>query len=437
MKYVAWFVFIVLLSTSSHADQVQENPQGSDGQPQAKSQTKPEMRGRVVTGYQGWFLAEGDGMELGFIHWGRNRKFEIGSATIDMWPDMSEYGQDEKYPTPYRYDAGSVAHVFSSANPATVLRHFQWMKEYGIGGAMAQRFGNSLRHERLRAARDRVLENVRTASRETGVPWALMYDLSGLKPGEIEAVVMADVRRLIEDERITEDPHYLHHDGQPVIAVWGVGFAGAKREYTLEECKQLVAYLRHDKTAGGNAIMLGVPYWWREQIRDTVKDLALHDLLKQVQIISPWAVGRYRTPKQAAQTVATQVRDDLKWTREHGDAYLPVIFPGFSWANLKSTFGERAKFNGIPRHRGAFLWAQANAAMQNGAEMIYIAMFDEVDEGTAIFKVSANPPTNGEQFLTYEEGLEPDHYLWLAGQIQRALRREISLSQDMPKRAAK
>ena len=48
--------------------------------------------------------------------------------------------------------------------------------------------------------------------------------------------------------------------------------------------------------------------------------------------------------------------------------------------------------------------------------MIYIAMFDEMDEGTAIFKCTNSPPTtDGVPFVGYE-GLPSDYYLRLAGE---------------------
>lgn len=47
--------------------------------------------------------------------------------------------------------------------------------------------------------------------------------------------------------------------------------------------------------------------------------------------------------------------------------------------------------------------------------MVYVAMFDEVDEGTAIFKCTNQTPVgDGVLFLGYE-GVPPDHYLKLTG----------------------
>ena len=86
----------------------------------------PEMLGRVVVGYQGWFTAAGDGLEVGFNHWGHERKFGPEAITIDFWPDMSESEPDERYPTVFRHSDGKVATVFSSAHPKTVMRHFRW-----------------------------------------------------------------------------------------------------------------------------------------------------------------------------------------------------------------------------------------------------------------------------------------------------------------------
>ncbi len=63
-----------------------------------------------------------------------------------------------------------------------------------------------------------------------------------------------------------------------------------------------------------------------------------------------------------------------------------------------------------------------------------MAMFDEVNEGTAIFKCSDNPPV-GEvaQFITMD-GKPSDHYLWLTGQAGKMLRKEIPFMGKMPER---
>jgi hypothetical protein len=90
----------------------------------------------------------------------------------------------------------------------------------------------------------------------------------------------------------------------------------------------------------------------------------------------------------------------------------------------------------MPRSGGQFLWNQVKATVATvHANMLYVAMFDEVDEGTAIFKVTNNPPRPGgvNMFVTYE-GLPSDEYLWLTGQAGRALRGEIPVNATRPAR---
>jgi len=391
------------------------------------------LTGKVMCGYQGWFAAEGDGSGRGWVHFGAGREFAPGKCTIDLWPDVSGMEKDELYPTPFRHQDGSVAQVFSSANRRTVLRHFAWMQQHGIDGVFLQRFGSSVRHpDASYRHRNLVAAHVREGANRHGRTWAMMYDLSGLKAGEIESVVMEDWKRLVDHMQLTRDKAYLHHKGKPVVAVWGIGFGGDKRPYSLKECEALIDFLKNDPEYGGNTVMIGIPSFWREQTRDAVKDKELHRVIAKADIISPWTVGRYHTPEQARRHAETVIKPDIEWAKQHGIEHLPVIFPGFSWQNLKRSHGEDAKLGAIPRLKGEFLWAQATAFRKAGAGMLYVAMFDEIDEGTAIFKCSNDPPVGESKFLTYD-GLPSDHYLWLTGQIGKMLRAKEPTSK-MPSR---
>jgi hypothetical protein len=113
---------------------------------------------------------------------------------------------------------------------------------------------------------------------------------------------------------------------------------------------------------------------------------------------------------------------------------MPVIFPGFSWHNLRRT----AKENQIPRLRGEFLWRQAYNAKTAGAKVLKIAMFDEVNEGTAIFKAASHridAPDQGYWLTLDADGAElpGDWYLKLAGEITRMFHGEIPPVAQMPK----
>lgn len=383
------------------------------------------LSGKVMAGYQGWFNCEGDGANLGWTHWSRDRKQAPDSETIrvDMWPDVSEYAPEELFATGFKWPDGSPAKLFSSHNKATVLRHFQWMREYGIDGAFVQRFANGLKDPKARHHKDVVLAHAREGANRNGRAYALMYDLSGLPAGGVAAVI-EDWRMLRSQMRMGGDPAYLQHRGKPLVAVWGVGFNDG-RKYSLSECRSLVEALKAD----GCAVMLGVPTGWRELVRDSVRDKALHDIIALADVVSPWTPGRYNSPKAADSHAEKFWRPDLAWCEERTIDYLPVVFPGFSWHHMKPT----APFNQIPRLEGRFLWSQFAAASASGARMVYVAMFDEVDEATAIFKCSQQSPAGPLRFVT-EKDLPSDHYLWLTGQAARYLRARQPLPPVMQER---
>jgi hypothetical protein len=297
------------------------------------------------------------------------------------------------------------------------------MQEYGIDGVFLQRFANELQNPALAAVRNEVLGRVRTSAARHGRTWAIMYDLSGLRADTVERVVKEDWKRLVDLGEIRRDPRLQHHRGRPVVAVWGVGF-NDNRRYSLDECERLIRWLKDDPIYGGNAVVLGVPYAWRTLDRDALPDDALLRLCALADVVSPWSVGRVRTPEAATQSSPKHAAD-LAWTNAHQMDYLPVIFPGFSWHNLMQTRGQAASTDAIPRRGGDFFLAQADAALTAGARMLYVAMFDELDEGTAIMKTSAQPPLGESPFVS-EPGVPSDRYLRLTGEIRERLRRGLT-----------
>ncbi|MDR1556587.1 MAG: family 43 glycosylhydrolase [Tannerellaceae bacterium] len=68
------------------------------------------------------------------------------------------------------------------------------------------------------------------------------------------------------------------------------------------------------------------------------------------------------------------------------------------------------------------------------AEMLYLAMFDEIDEGTAIFKCATEVPAGESYFLPLDADLGNDYYLFLAGQAAKMLRKEIPFTNHIPER---
>ena len=398
----------------------------------AEGVSTDSLHGKVMCGYQGWFAAEGDGSNRGWTHYGSEKMFRKGMCTFDLWPDLSEFDTDEKFPTPLKHRDGTTAYLFSSYKSKTVDRHFRWMSDFGIDGVFVQRFGVSLKSKEQIRHRNQVTNHVQSAANNHGRTWAVMYDLSGLGPGEIESVIMEDWKALSKRMKIHKDPRYQRHNGKPVVAIWGIGFNDGRR-YSLDECQRLIDFLQNNPEFGQNSVMLGVPTHWRTLQGDTVSNKKLHELIQMADITSPWTVGRYRSPDSARQYGKQTLREDVRWANDHGIDFMPVVFPGFSWKNLMHTRGVEEPLGAIPRLKGEFLWTQAIAAKKAGANMIYVAMFDEVDEGTAIFKCTNDPPVGDIEFLTYK-GLPSDHYLWLTGKIGELLRGDITSNGQLPAR---
>jgi hypothetical protein len=117
--------------------------------------------------------------------------------------------------------------------------------------------------------------------------------------------------------------------------------------------------------------------------------------------------------------------DDRREFERDGRLWLPVVYPGFSWDNL-----QRRKGTTIPRRGGMFLWEQFAELKRMGVDSAFVAMFDEVDEGTAIFKVTNDPPREA-HFVGYD-GLPSDWYLRLVGEGTRMLRGERPASVEIP-----
>lgn len=379
--------------------------------------------GRVFCGYQGWFAAEGDGAGLGWNHWRmRDRTTPDGwRPAIDMLPDVSEFGEHERFGIQFGDPADGTVEVFSSHVPSTVNRHFRWMRDYGIDGVFVQRFGVALRTPARLAHATKVLGACRDGALEHGRVYAVMYDLSGMQTGSLREV-QEDWRELRDRMKIGSDAASLQFGGRPLVAVWGVGF-NDERGYSLAECHDLIRSLKAD----GCAVLCGVPTGWRTLDRDAVHDPLLHDVVAECDVISPWTVGRYKTPEGVRGHAVRHWQPDIVWCRERGIAYVPVAFPGFSWHNLKG-----GPLGQIPRLGGRFLWSQAVAAREAGATSLYVAMFDEVDEATAIFKCTDPPPGELSSRFVGMEGLPSDHYLRLTGEVGRLLRGERSSSFDEP-----
>ncbi|MDZ4859504.1 MAG: xylosidase/arabinosidase [Candidatus Hydrogenedentes bacterium] len=383
---------------------------------------------KVLCGYQGWFMAPGDGNpgSVGWRHWSRDTdSIGPGLYTVEMWPDVREYDPADLFTAPgVMLQDGSTGKLFSSASPGTVDLHFEWMEDYGIDGVFLQRFVSELGDERFFAIRNQVLQNVRDSANAHGRVFALEYDTSGTSAANLFNAITEDWEFLV-DGGMLNDPRYLHHEGKPVVVIWGLGFEG--RGYSPAQASQVINYFKNDPEYGGNLVIGGVPTFWRTLTADSETDPGWAAVYRSYDIINPWMVGRIANQNDIDNFVENVWGPDLEETQSLGIGYLPVVFPGFSWDNLMQLPPGSSLF---PRRGGDFIWEQVYAWQNLGVDMMFVAMFDEVDESTAMFKVSRNHPVT-DHWIDYE-GYPTDWYLRIVCEMSRMLRGEIPLTASLP-----
>lgn len=392
------------------------------------------MDRKLLFGYQGWFGCPEDGSPLRrWEHWfHRDQPASAATVHVDLWPDVSELDQDERCRTPLTLPNGRAADVYSAYNPKTVDRHFRWMKEYGLAGVFLQRFVVRLDDPALRGFRDGVLRNARAGAERHGRVFVLMYDISGHRRDGLVEAMQRDWTYLVDSLRVTESPSYLHHRGRPVLAIWGLGFVD--RSATPEQAAALIEFFKNNPEPRYRVTLVGgVPSRWRSRSRDSLRDQRWERVYRAFDVISPWTVGRFRDNASADRFYGKEIARDLELMRALSIEYLPVIFPGFSWHNLKGG----SPLNQIPRRAGRFYWRQVQNAIRAGCTMLYGAMFDEVDEGTAIYKLAANAADvpSAARFVTLDadrEAVPSDWYLRLAGEAQRMLSGEPLRAEELP-----
>ncbi len=392
------------------------------------------LEGKILYGYQGWFSAPGDGSPLGvgpdghepggWYHYSITRDtMKASDIKIEMWPDQSAYAPEELFATELHYADGSVAKLPSAGVSSVIDRHFSWMEEYGVDGIFLQRFLNGeLALPRYFNFKEKQIRDVLASSLRHGRVFGIMYDLTGFdKP-----VLLEDFKRdwmyLVDQLHILDNGRYIRDQGLPVVALWGLGFSDPV--VSAGEAMRVLNWLRHDAPPRYRAtVMGGVPYYWRTLDGNAASDPEWMKYFLSLSYLSPWSVGHWSTIANVKSEVATRARADMELCQLSGVAYVPVLFPGFSWHQMV----PNSKSNAVPRLGGQFWWSQFTEFYNQGVRTFYGAMFDEVDEGTAMFKMApsrASVPVEGNWVTLDADGksLPSDFYLRLAGDAQKRVR---------------
>ncbi len=431
-----------------------------------------DLKGKVTTGYQGWFATPNNSSSSlpyqKWFHWGTSGSnpndlrdepfFENGNrkgVTFDLYPDITDYVKNGAS----LHDSGlgshelsesvngnitSNAELFSSADHIITNTHLGWMQDNNIDVVAIQRFANEIAHNdpnlnsSKKAHRNQVLNNFKNSASTYGRKFYVMYDISGLEDMEDSNnqplyndsnwvnVIKHDWDNVINvNNTLTNSSGYAKEivkrsvgagTSKPVICLWGFGEVG--RIGNSASYKNLIKFFK-DR---GYYVVLGVyKKFYQEQSN-------LFSAFKKADMISPWYVGSFGWGSNGTDVnnfYTNTVRPQMNWCNQTANNldFMPVLWAGFSWYNLKGT-----DFKKHERREGNLLWRQFYNAKNQFEDFsniknnppIYIAMFDEVDEGTAIMKAAnkdamipnnnSTSLNNGLKFLKYEN-VSPDFYM--------------------------
>ena len=388
------------------------------------------LQGKVVFGYQGWFDCPMAG-QGSWIHWSRNGAPTASTLTVDLYPDLKEFAAADLCPAGDFKIAGKQAQLYSARNANVVDAHFRWMEENGLDGVLVQRFGGETSWKK--SSGDVVLKNIMASATKHGRVFAIEYDISGLNDGNINATIQNDWMYLVDEIKVTSHPNYLHEGGKPVLAIWGLGLNDGHPPADPAAAAAFIKWFRSDAAAKYRVYYVGgTPAYWKGLKEDARTDPLWKNVYKAMDVVQPWTVGRYIDSAGVGRWQKDMLAPDIAQTKTDGQQYMPVIFPGFSWKNLNNGPG-----NQIPRRGGKFFWQQAMNARAAGATMLKIAMFDEVDEGTAMFKVASkrsDAPDAGYWLTLDADGndLPSDWYLKLAGEVTKVFHGARPISDTIP-----
>lgn len=386
------------------------------------------LKGKLIVGYQGWFGCPGDdGDNQLWLHWFAGDA-RAGHFAVDMLPSLSHFRPEDLCTTSICRNDGSPVRLYSAQNPNIAATHFKWMAEYGIDGAAVQRFVRPLELPSLLRRSDRVMTNARNGAEGAGRVFFISYDVSGADTQKVTARIRADWKHITSEMKITSSSAYLRSNGKPVLEIWGFGFKDRPGE--PQEVLRLIQDLKAGRD-GLEAVTLigGVPTNWRTLEKDSKSEPQWAEVYRSYDVLSPWSVGRFADIPGADDFIRIHVLPDIVATKRLGIGYMPVIFPGFSAYNrsaLHHPNGQNPILNQIPRQCGNFMWRQVHDLLSANVEMIYAAMFDEVDEGTALFPTESTEdklPKGSRMVHLDQDGckLPSDWYLRVTGKAARYL----------------
>ena len=281
-----------------------------------------------------------------------------------MFPAIEQYPQECLFTTNFILPDQSHAKLFESNCTGVVDTHFRWMQENSIDGILVQRFYGDIQD----ASFLQLLGQIRTAAEKYGRSFAVEYDLSQISSADFSTVIpqlLADYANNIAP--LMTSSAYLHHEGRPVLELWGFGIDKAKLR--AADCATIFHAMR---SANPNPyVILGVQWDWAN---DRTQNSDFYNVYLQADVIQPWAIGPYNDPSSYEGFYHRTSISDKALTDQLGVKYAPSITPGGS---------DRNRNGGGPlgnRYNGTFYEAQLKHMLDLKPFFVFGAMFDEFPE---------------------------------------------------------
>ena len=366
-----------------------------------------DVVGKVVVGYQGWFSCAGDGApNNNWSHWSVDNGLPTPSNTsgIKAWPDVRDYTRT--YQTGFaNLGNGSPAKLYSPWDQQTVDAQFQSMLQSDIDCAALQRFASwTVPGSARKAQVDGIATRVKSAAQTYGRKFYVMYDCSAT-----DAVDTDWTDTIVNTLHLTSSSSYAMQNGKPVVCMWGVGKSG--RGSTQDWVNKINSFKNK-----GCYVIGGTLAGWRT-------DTANLPAYNACNMIMPWMVGVISTIASSDSNYTNRTVPDIAYCSSHGMDYQQCVIPGD--LSLQQ------------RLHGDLMWHEFYNAVRAHPQGIYIAMFDEYNEGNQIAKTAESAaflPTNSSFFALDEDGTAcwSDYYLRLTGDGGRMLKGEIALTATRP-----
>jgi len=393
------------------------------------------LKGLWLTGYQAWARTPNDGTDSKWQHYFVTYHTGQRVWVVDGLPDTSEFKDEDKEIVENLFDGdGLPVALVSGANPNVIDTHFKWMRDYDIDGVWLQRFLMSspgLQGEKSFPVRNKIMDEVVKASKKYGRGWAINFDLVDVPAEILVDEIKKEWKRMVDLGYTTLDNRYIHHNGLPVVHLWSVTYPDemSLRSHSNPQIAEELLEFFNTKGKYQAFFVAGTNWSWTREVNQA----KWRDFYDEIKCVVSWNVGHaYPDKKDPSKFSAyTDIwKDAERISKEKDILWIPTIYPSFSWQNMNINQTETWATSRKGRRKGEFLWEQLYMINEVNADSVFLAMWDELDEWTAFFKVLPNPPPE-ENFLG-TEGKPSDWILQLVRHARYLMRNNKPFPKEIP-----